>query len=643
MDYKDTARRILEKVGGAGNIRAMEHCSTRLRLTIADDSKVDVAALKAIPGVLGVVTAGQTQIVIGNEVVEVFKALKEAAGGGVGAAAAAGPAPKRSLGATLVDFIVGVFQPLIPAIAGAGVLKSLLLLASSLGWMDKEANTYFVLASIADATFFFLPLMVAGTTATKLNINRLVAIAATAPLVFPALTAKMADPGLDFLGIPITQVAYNAQVFPSMLIVGFLAIMERFWTKVSPKPIRIFFVPMMSLLITVPIGLLFLGPLGFQVGTLLTGGIIWVFTTFGWVATMLLAMALPFLVSLGMHKPFLPYAINQYSTTGSEPLYLAASLAHNISESGTMFGVAVRTKNADMRSTSISAGISALFGITEPALYGVTIQNRRALFSVLIGAGLGGAYVGLTHVAGFAIVGPGIASLSMFINPENPMNFVNALIGAGIAFAGGLIASLLLWSDAKSATIARAGTAVAPADRVTTDSEPTASTADDSAGAVVATESVDLLSPMTGTVIPLSEVPDPVFAGGALGEGIAIRPTSGEVVSPVDGTIATVFRTGHAVAIKTDSGVEILIHVGLDTVKLDGGPFEVLVSNGERVTTGQPLLRADLEAITAAGYQTVTPMVVMNSAVLSVSPLETGRDVTIGTPLVAVDTKETVA
>ena len=637
MDYNDTARRILEKVGGAGNIQHLEHCSTRLRLTIADNSKVDVAALKAIPGVLGVVTAAQTQIVIGNEVVEVFRALKQAAGSAVGTAAASGPAQKKSWGAVLIDFIVGVFQPLVPAIAGAGVLKSLLLLASSVGWISKEANTYFVLSSIADATFFFLPLMVAGTTATKLGINRLVAISATAPLVFPPQTAKMAETGLHSIGIPVTVVANNAQVFPSILIVLFLALNERFWTKVSPKPIRIFFVPMMSLLITVPIGLLFLGPLGFQVGSLLTTGIIWVYTTFGWIATMLLAMALPFLVSLGMHKPFLPYAINQYSTTGSEPLYLASSLAHNIAESGTMFGVAIRTRNTEMRSTSISAGISAFFGITEPALYGVTLQNKRALFSVLIGAGAGGAYVGLTHVAGYAVVGPGAASMTMFIAPDNPMNLINAVIGFAIAFAGGLIGSLFLWSDAKSATIAQAATAVAPADRVTADDD---AASDD---AVVAVDGVDLLAPMTGEVIALADVPDPVFAGGALGAGVAFRPTSGEVVSPVAGTIATVFKTGHAVAIKTDSGVEVLIHVGLDTVKLEGGPFQVLVAKGDRVTAGQPLLRADLAAIIEAGYETVTPMVVMNTKKLSVLPLATGRPVTAGEPVVSVNAKEPVA
>lgn len=626
MDYDKTAAAILEQVGGASNVGALEHCSTRLRFTLVDGGKADVDALKKVPGVMGVVSTAKLQVVIGNNVVEVYQALKKLPGlAGGGAPKASGSKVKRSWGAVLVDFIIGVFQPLVPAIAGAGVLKSLLLLVSSLGWMDPKGSTYIVLSAIPDAAFFFLPLMVAGTTATKLGVNRLVAIASCAPLVLPSLTTLMRDPGLTVFGLPITNVAYNAQVFPSLLIVLFLAVMERFWTRVSPKPIRIFFVPMMSLLITVPVGLVVLGPLGFNLGLVFTNGILWVFTTFGWVATMLLAMALPFLVSLGMHKPILPYAINQYTTTGSEPLYLPASLAHNIAESGAMFGVAVRTRNGELRSTAVSAGISALFGITEPALYGVTIQNKRALWSVLIGAGAGGAYVGLTHVAGFAVVGPGLASMSMFINPTNPMNIVNAFIGFGIAFIGSLVAALMIWKDSDSASVeaSRERTAEEPA--------PAAPAAADVAD-------TELISPLTGTAIPLSEVPDAVFAGGALGEGVAIVPTEGVVKAPADATVVTVFESKHAITLRADSGAEILIHVGLDTVKLQGAPFEVLVANDQKVAAGDPLLKVDLQAIAEAGYDTTTPVVVLNSARYGLTPLATG-EVTAGDPLLALTVK----
>lgn len=632
MDYDKTATAILEQVGGASNVGALTHCSTRLRFTLVDGDKADVEALKRVPGVMGVVSTGQLQVVIGNEVVEVYQALRRLPGlAGAAGAQASGPGPKRSWGAVVIDFIVGVFQPLIPAIAGAGVLKSLLLLLSSLGWMSTKSDTYIVLSSIADATFFFLPLMVAGTTASKLGVNRLVAIAACAPLVLPSLTALMKDPGLTVFGLPVTNVAYNSQVFPSLLIVLFLALMERFWTRVSPKPIRIFFVPMMSLLITVPVGLVALGPLGYNLGLVFTGAILWVFSTFGWVATMLLAMALPFLVSLGMHKPFLPYAINQYSTTGSEPLYLPASLAHNIAESGAMFGVAVRTKNGDVRSTALSAGISALFGITEPALYGVTIQNKRALWSVLVGAGLGGAYVGLTHVAGFAVVGPGLASMSMFIDPTNPMNIVNAFIGFGIAFVASLAASLMFWKDSDSASVEAIQERAASR-------APAAPPASETAVAATDVADSELVSPLTGTVIPLSQVPDAVFAGGALGEGVAIVPTVGVVHAPADATVVTVFESKHAITLRADSGAEILIHVGLDTVKLQGAPFETLVVNGQHVGVGEPLLKVDLEAIEQAGYDITTPVVVLNSARYGLTPLADAK-VEAGRPLLALTVK----
>lgn len=632
MDYDKTATTILDLVGGATNVAGLEHCSTRLRFTLADNGKADVEALKKVPGVMGVVSTGQLQVVIGNSVVEVYQALRKLPGLGTGrASAASGPTAKRSFGAILVDFIVGVFQPLIPAIAGAGVLKSLLLLLSALGWLNAKSDSYIVLASIADAVFFFLPLMVAGTTATKLGVNRLVAIAACAPLVLPSLTALMKDPGLTVFGLPIANVPYNSQVFPSLLIVLFLAVMERFWTRVSPKPIRIFFVPMMCLLITVPVGLVVLGPLGYNVGLVFTGAILWVFNTFGWVATMLLAIALPFLVSLGMHKPFLPYAISQYSATGSEPLYLPASLAHNIAESGAMFGVAVRTKNGDIRSTAVSAGISALFGITEPALYGITIQNKRALWSVLIGAGAGGAYVGLTHVAGHAVVGPGLASMSMFIDPANPMNFINAFIGFGIAFVGALIASLAFWKDSDSASVQAIQERKA-------EEAPTSAPAGVAAAAAGTVSDTELFSPLTGTAIPLSEVPDAVFAGGALGSGVAIVPTEGVVKAPADATVVTVFESRHAISLLADSGAEILIHVGLDTVKLQGAPFESLVTNGQHVAVGEPLLKVDFEAIRSAGYDTTTPVVVLNSAKYGLTPLAEGK-VTAGAPLLALTVK----
>lgn len=630
MDYQQTASQILDKVGGAGNIAAMEHCSTRLRLTIADNSRVDVAALKAIPGVLGVVQTGQTQIIIGNEVVEVFAALqKEVAASGVAPGSPSGAAPKRSWGAVFLDFLVGVFQPLVPAIAGAGVLKSILILLAAIGWLSTKDQTYIALAAISDATFYFLPLMVAVTTATKLNANRLVALAAVGVLLLPALTTQIAaEGGFRLFGIPVQNVPYSGQVFPAILSVLLLAAVERLATKYSPKPVRIFLVPMIALLITVPATLLLLGPLGFFAGQAFTGAIVAVYSQVGWVATALLAAVLPLVVSVGMHKALLPYALSQFAATGREAFYLPASLAHNIAEGGAMFGVALRTRNQTTRATAISAGISALCGITEPALYGITIQHKRALYSVMAGAAAGGAYIGIMLVQAFVVVGPGLPSLSMFVDAANPANLLHAVIAAAISFGVAGLMVFLLWKDSEELV-----TSTYPDDKAVASSPESE---------VPALDNVDLVAPMTGKVISLDEVPDAVFSGGALGKGVAIVPTDGLVTSPAEGTIANVFKTGHAVALKTDSGAEVLIHVGLDTVKLEGAPFEVLVTKGERVSLGQPLLRADLSAIREAGYDTTTPVVVLNAKQFNVESLAEGSTVDHGDPVVAINAKELV-
>lgn len=622
MNYKETAARILEQVGGPSNISAMEHCSTRLRLTTADNSKVNVEALKAIPGVLGVVMTGQTQIILGNEVVEVFQELEKIAGPVTGSAAATG-ATKQSWGAVFLDFIVGVFQPLVPAIAGAGVLKSLMILMASFGWISKTDPTYIGLVAISDATFYFLPLMVAVTAATKLKANRLVAIAAVGVLLLPSLTKLISDPaGFTLFGFPVTNVPYSGQVFPAILSVLLLAAVERFMTKVSPKPVRIFLVPMVALLITVPATLLILGPLGYYMGQAFTAAILFVYAKVGWIAVALLAGALPFVVSIGMHKALLPYALAQFAATGSEGVYTPASLAHNIAEGGAMFGVALRTRNTEIRSTALSAGVSALCGITEPALYGVTIQHKRALISVIAGALAGGSYAGLTLLKAFVPVGPGLPSLSIFVDPANPMNIIHALITTAISFLVAGLTAAAIWKDNLEHV---------PADTDT----PAAA---ESAPVVRAPGGVDLVAPLAGSVVPMAEVKDAVFASGALGKGVAIVPTSGEVRSPADGVVATTFATKHAIAITTDSGVEVLIHVGLDTVKLDGKHFETLVTKGERVTAGQLLIKADLDAIRAGGYDTTTPIVVLNSQRFEVNPLKAAH-VTAGDPIISVDEK----
>ncbi len=583
MDFKKSAQEIIKGVGGASNVASLIHCSTRLRFSLNDFDKANLDALKKIDGVLGAVVAGgQCQVIIGNDVVEMFDAVQGLLGGKENTS----KAQRQPVGRIILDFIIGVFQPLVPAIAGGGILKSILMLIAMFGWISDKSQTYQILNLIGGAPLYLLPLLVAITAAQKLKVNPLVAVSTVGVLILPDI-ATMLEKGTTLFGIHVLNVTYSSQVFPAILSILLYAVMERFFTKYSPKPIRIFFVPMMAMLITAPLTLLFLGPLGYVVGQYFVSAILFLNAHLGWLATVLLAAVLPFMVATGMHKPMIPYVVATFSTVGRETLYLPASLAHNISESGTCFAVALRTNDSKMRATAISAGISAFFGITEPALYGVTLQHKRALASVIIGGIFGGAYIGISGLAAFTLVGPGLASLPMFVDKGNPMNLVNAIIGFVISFAVSFIAGLLLWqNEAKSIE------------------------KEDTEKVNIAKEDLDV--PVPGQVMPLSHVPDDVFSKGLLGKGVAVVPSEGKLVAPTSGTVQMVYETKHALGMTTDAGAELLFHIGLDTVQLKGKYFDVHVKVGDHVEKGDLLETFNLQDIKAAGYNPVTMMVVTN-------------------------------
>ncbi|WP_291043205.1 PTS transporter subunit EIIC, partial [Herbiconiux sp.] len=556
MTRQDEAKAILDGVGGTQNVAGLTHCSTRLRFTLVDDGKADLDTLKGLPGVISAVRSGsQTQVVIGNDVVNVYNAVEKERGGKGGTAdAPAGPRKpfswKRS-GSVFMDFIVSVFTPLIPAIAGAGIFKSLLVGAGALGWLPTDSESYLLLSAIPDAVFAFLPLLVAYTTAKKLNVNRPLALGVVAVLMFANFTTLVnQEGGVALFGIPVQVVNYNSQVFPSILAVLALWPLERFFNKVSPGPIRVFFTPLMCYIIVAPLLILVLGPVGYWLGSLLTAAMIGLYNTLGWVAVAVLAAILPLIISVGMHKAFIPPTIATMAQNGRESFYLVASLAHNIAESGAMFAVAIRTKSTRLRSVAVSAGISALFGITEPAIYGVTLQNRKVLLSVMAGAFAGGAYLGLTVVTAFAVVGPGLASITMFVDAANPWNLVNAVIGALIALAVAFVLSIVLWNDATSPSLKgerdEAEAAAAAAATPASGSAATTSSTDAPRGQAHA---IRLVSPLTGTVVPLADVADPVFSGGVLGDGAAILPVSGSVRAPLAGTVTSLLDSKHAIGI----------------------------------------------------------------------------------------------
>ena len=608
MNYKQTAEEVLQYIGGEENISHLEHCSTRLRFTLKDNSKVNMSQLEKVDGVMGVRQNVQCQVIIGNDVVEVYDEVKALLGDNVSSTEEA-PKQKQKLGSVLLDFIISIFQPLIPAIAGGGVLKSLLLLASILGLISDQSQTYQILNLVGGAPLYFLPILVAMTTANKLKVNQLVAVSAVGALILPEMTAMLAE-GATFLSFGLDNIAYASQVFPAILTVLFYAQLEKWFTKVSPKPIRIFFVPMMSLLITVPIALLLLGPLGYNVGTAFSSIIVSLYNQFGWVATGVLAAVLPLMVVTGMHKAMIPYAVSSMSELGAELLYLPASLAHNISEAGACFAVSIKTKDKKLKSTAVSAGISALFGITEPALYGVTILHKRVLYAVMFSSLIGGAFAGIVALQAFALVGPGIASITMFADKADPMNLVWAFAVSGISFVVAFAAALVLYKDKE----------------VVNEVETKMETA-------VVSDAV-LSSPVNGKVISLSEVKDTVFS--MVGDGVAIIPEEGILVAPEDGEITMVFETKHAIGLKTANGAELLFHIGIDTVQLEGKGFEAFVRSGEKVAKGQKLIAFDIDLIKEAGFDPTVICVVTNKDNYTIRSFNLEKLVTNDSDLLAI-------
>ncbi|NST76733.1 PTS glucose transporter subunit IIA [Enterococcus faecalis] len=590
MEEKIVAEEILKNVGGAQNVSHLEHCSTRLRFTLVDDSKVDKEAIKNIPGVLGVTQTMQTQVIIGSAVIEVYQEVEKLLSG-VKMDKNMSPKKKQNWQSFIVDFVISIFQPLIPAIAGGGILKSLLMLLNLIGLLDKTTSTYQILTFVGDAPLYFLPLLVAITTANKLKVNSLVAVSAVGGLLLPGLIAMITE-GTNLAGFPIQNINYAYQVFPAILCVISYSFLEKFFTKISPKVIRSFFVPMMSLLIVVPLTLLVLGPIGFTFGQAFASVIMTIFARFGWIAVALLAAFLPFMVVTGMHKAMIPYVITSLGETGKEIIYNAASLAHNIAEAGACFAVTIRSKDKGLKATAISAGISALFGITEPALYGVTILHKRVLYGVMFGSLIGGATLGILGVEAYVAVGPGIASLSMFISETLPNNLMYAVIGLVVSFIASFVSVFILWKEPIS-------------DKNKED---------------VKSNELIFNAPVEGKIIPLAQVNDDVFASKMLGDGVAIIPTKGELYAPIAGTVTMVYNTKHALGMQTVDGTEILFHIGLDTVNLDGKYFESFVREGQAVRQGELMIKFNLEEIQKAGFDSTTIIVITEpkNAVLTI-------------------------
>lgn len=640
-DNATLGRAVAKLVGGPENVTWIGSCTTRLRFVVKDDTKVDYDALNNTPGVLQAIKAGgQTQVVIGTHVEQVRDAVFELpgwagfAGGGTSATAGAG-AERQSPLDVVFDFLSGTFQPLIAPITGAAMVQVLALLLNRFAGLADTSPTYLILNATGNAVFYFLPIFVAFTASRKLNANPFVGATIAAALLHPSFVSIGATGVVSSaFGVPLFMYTYASSMFPALLLALAYAWFDKVLKKYMAKSLQQVFVPTLELLILVPLTAIVFGPIGVLVGTGIGNGTQWLADTAPWAFYVILPAVWILLVALGIHWALISIAISDMATLGYSTI-LGAAAGYQYAMMGIALGMLIMTtrekKDRALRDTAAAASLAVVIGgITEPTIYGLVLRYRRVLvFEVLSAAASGIA------LAIFKVVAIGFAPAPILGLP-----LVQPTIGALSAMAIAVILPIVLINifgyEKKGAVDGKVAATAAPTASVA--APPLHSDGGFRGASVTAvlTRPAELRSPFDGTVIPLSECGDPVFAGGLIGPGLAVEPSNGTVVAPVGGTVVAAPETGHAVGLRTDDGVEILIHVGVDTVKLGGNHFTRHVAQGQRVAVGDALISFDAEAITAAGYPLITPIVITNLAAGQVVDVEASGVVRAGDLLVTV-------
>lgn len=540
-------------------------------------------------------SGGQFQVIVGTHVEEVYEeVIKHLNPTDV---PEAGLKDNRNLLNRLIDFISGTFSPIIPAISGAGMVKALLALLVLFSVVSRDSQTYSVISFMADSVFYFLPVLLAYTAAVKLKCSPYLAVGLAGILLHPSFNAMVAagDP-ITVFGVPMRLVSYGTSVIPILLVVGAQRYIEGFFKKIIPDAVKIVFVPMFTIFITGLLALLVLGPFGSYAGEYLAIGFEFLQSYGAWIAPTLIGALLPLMVMFGLHHSIAPLGVMQLTSLGYEGIFGPGAIVSNISIGTAVLVVSLRTKSKATKQLASANGITALMGITEPGLYAVALPKKYPLIAAIVGGGAGGLYAGLTHTVRYATGTSGLPAIPLYIG-ENISNLYNILIALVItAVVSGILTYVLSFRFEKEEIVTPGVKEVLLEDTV-------------------------IISPIVGEVIPLSKVKDEAFASEALGKGFAIEPTDGKVVAPFDGKVVAIFPTKHAIGLVSNTGVEVLIHVGLNTVELNGEYFDAFVEADQEVNRGQLLLTFDLEKIKEAGYETQTPVVVTNS--LHYSSIET--------------------
>lgn len=591
------AGEILKNIGGIDNVKNLTHCMTRLRFVLKDDSKANDENIKDIDGVMGLrKQGGQYQVIVGNNVSKTYAELMKL--GVSGGAKSNEPVKKKKLtlkqiGINILDAIIGTMSPLIPAIIGGSMIKLLVMILNMTGVLSEESSTYNILNTIGDAPFFFLPMLVAVSAAKKFNSNVFLALAVSGVMVHPVFMEIMekASEGqaATFAYIPVMSVKYTYTIIPAIVMTWLLKYIEDLVDYITPIVMKNFLKPMLILLIAAPIAIVIVGPTGILIGTGLSQIVFFVHGQLGFLAVAIVGALWPLLVMTGMHRVFTPTIVQTIAETGKEGMVMPSEIGANLSLGGVSLAVALKTKNRELRQTALAAASSAIIaGITEPALYGVAIRLKRPMIAAMITGFVAGAVAGLAGLASRSMAAPGLFTSVQFIDQDNPMSIIWIIVVMVLSIVLSFILTLVIgFEDIPES--------------------------EDDALDIGTRGNMIVEAPVKGKVKPIESVEDDVFSREVIGKSVAIEPIGHNIYAPVTGTVTSVFPTKHAVGITSDDGVEVLIHVGIDTVKLGGAPFTSAIAQGDHVKNGDIIGTFDLSQIIEAGYDPTTIVVITNT------------------------------
>lgn len=615
--YETLAKEILNSVGGRDNVNSLTHCITRLRFKLKDESKAQDEVLKSMEGVVTVMkSAGQYQVVIGNQVQDVYEQIVPLLHAEQSQAVQS--AEKEKLLDRFVDIISGIFQPILGIMAACGMIKGVNMLFMTLGLYAETSGGYRIINAIGDALFTFLPLFLGYTSAKKFGLKPMVGLVIGGIMCYPGIQSSTLSGSLeplytmfegtmfaspvyiDFFGIPVISMDYTSTVIPVIFIVYFASKCEKLFSKIVPDLVKFFFVPMLTLLVALPIGFLLIGPVATFGSKIIAETIISIRNVSPMLAGGLVGLTWQILVIFGLHWGFIPVYINNIVTNGYDNVMMPF-FACTFATSAVILVIMMKTKDRKMKELCLPNFISGIFGVTEPGIYGILLPLKKPFIISCIAGGIGGAFYGFCNFRKFSMGGMGIFEFPAMMEPDG--SWGNLLVAGSGVLLTMLVAVILMLLFYKEKDCGESNRAIIDTDK------DAASMKNETA----LLEDIAVWSPVKGEVLELQQVEDAAFSAGILGKGCAIVPTEGEIYAPVDGVLTTLFPTKHALGITSDDGVEVLIHIGLNTVQLNGEGFTAHVQQGARVSRGQHLLSFDLADVKSKGYCLQTPVIITNT------------------------------